>query len=1160
MSFYTDAFVYKGKIHYRGIKNNKAHIKLSHNYSPYLFLEDSEGEFKTIKDVPVKKKIFNSIWDAKEFIKKYEGTNVTIYGMTEFQYTFLNDLFPKEIEYDTSLINIGYIDIETLQSLDISAPEPITAITLRCNGLSHVFGCGIFEHDSGDICYHHCENEEELLHTFLIIWQQLNLDIISGWNCIPINQNIWTKDSIQSILTAKDELYDSNILNRSPISYKEAYEIKLANGYKFKTSVDHRIPVITGNPENYTKLTFGHKEKMCHKVMTVNEIMNTDKTVFVEIPKRENKQEDNDKYSLNELYLAGLIYTDGTHRKSSYRFYQSDFQLMKELNYFGITSPINERKQKNKNHSVQYDRNIPKSFVNEAHHLIYNDKNIKNISVEKLSQLSERQFMAFLSGVLDGDGCNSGEKISFCNYNNDLDKFFELILWNGMFGNVYWTNKKGGNINLTHFKEDLLILRKNKRWKSTANTVLARDNSQKSSRTKFKLINDKWYVRIKNITPTKEIVEMMDIETDTNYFIASGIKVHNCKLFDIPYLFNRIKNILGERDALKLSPWKLVFEKVISSQGKECITFDVKGICILDYWELYKKFTFKNHESYRLDYIGHEELGEGKVDYSEYAGLLDLYYNNHQKFIEYNIRDVLIVEKLEEKLGFIALVIALAYDAKCNYIDVLTTIRPWDIIIHNYLLERGIVIPPMKQHIIPDNEVLFGGYVKEPKEGLHEWVESIDLTSLYPHLIMMYNIGPDTFIGRVNAYYEFEMNNVVLKNPPEKQNYCITANGCMYSRNKQGFMAALMESKFKNRKFFKKKMISAKKAGDKKGEILFHNKQYAMKIQLNSLFGSLLNIHNRWFDFNNGNAITTTGQLVAKYINNVLNIFLNEFFKTVNIDYIVAQDTDSAYICLDKLAKQYPEKERKELVKIIVEFVENKILTYLEERFKHFAEVTNAREQKLDMKLEKVSNRALFTTKKRYVLNALYDEGVYYDEPKLEIKGLEAVRSSTPQVCREQLKKSLSIIMNENEKSLHKAVKTFKETFFSLPFEDIASPRSANGIDKYQDNETIYKKGTPIHVRGSLLYNKLLKKYNIKNTQPVQNGDKIKFIYLKNPNPLHENVIASPGTLPKEFGLEKYIDRNLQFKKVFLEPLQGITRIINWEVIPTVRLSEFYKN
>ena len=815
MSFYTDVFVYKGKIHYRGIKNNKAHIKLSHNYSPYLFLEDSEGEFKTIKDVPVKKKIFNSIWDAKEFIKKYEGSNVTIYGMTEFQYTFLNDLFPKEIEYDTSLINIGYIDIETLQSLDISAPEPITAITLRCNGLSHVFGCGIFETDASDVCYHHCENEEELLHSFLIIWQQLNLDIISGYNI---------------------------------------------------------------------------------------------------------------------------------------------------------------------------------------------------------------------------------------------------------------------------------------------------------------------------------------------------------RLFDIPYLFNRIKNILGERDALKLSPWKLVFEKIISSQGKECVTFDIKGICILDYFDLYKKFTFKNHESYRLDYIGHEELGEGKVDYSEYAGLLDLYYNNHQKFIEYNIRDVLIVEKLEEKLGFIALVVALAYDAKCNYIDVLTTIRPWDIIIHNYLLERGIVIPPMKQHIIPDNEVLFGGYVKESKEGLHEWVESIDLTSLYPHLIMMYNIGPDTFIGKVKAYYEFEMNNVVLRNAPDNKDCAITANGCMYRRDKQGFMAALMEGKFKNRKFFKKKMLAAKKTGDKGGEILFHNKQYAMKIQLNSLFGSLLNIHNRWFDFNNGNAITTTGQLVAKYINNVLNILLNDFFKTVNVDYIVAQDTDSAYICLDRLAKQYPNKERKELVKIIVKFVEDKILTYLNERFEHFAKVTNAREQKLDMKLEKVSNRALFTTKKRYVLNALYDEGVYYNEAKLEIKGLEAVKSSTPQVCREQLKKSLSIIMNEDEKSLHKAVKTFKETFLSLPFEDIASPRSANGIDKYQDNETIYKKGTPIHVRGSLLYNKLLKKYNIKNTQPVQNGDKIKFIYLKNPNPLHENVIASPGTLPKEFGLEKYIDRNLQFKKVFLEPLQGITRIINWEVIPTVRLSEFYKN
>jgi DNA polymerase elongation subunit (family B) len=824
MAFYTDVFIHQGKIHYRGIRNDKTHVQLMHNYKPYIFLENEDGEYKTIKDIPVKKKQFNSIYEAKEFIQKYERSNVTIYGLTQFQYTFLNDIFPKEIEYDVSLINVGYIDIETLNSLDISAPEPITAITLRCNGLSHVFGCGKYVTDASDICYHECTDEVELLRTFLMIWRSLNIDIISGYNI---------------------------------------------------------------------------------------------------------------------------------------------------------------------------------------------------------------------------------------------------------------------------------------------------------------------------------------------------------RLFDIPYIFNRIKRLLGEKAALRLSPWKLVFEKEIMSQGKPCIVYDIKGICILDYFELYKKFTFKNHESYRLDYIGQEELGEGKVDYTEYSGLMDLYYNNFQKYIDYNIRDVVLVEHLEEKLGFISLVLALAYDAKCNYLDVLGTIRPWDIIIHNYLLERKIVVPPIKEHKLPttidenDNEVQLaipGGYVKESKEGLHEWVVSLDLTSLYPHLMMMFNIGPDTRIGISNAHYEIEGNDIVLKNPPEDQNCCITANGCMYKKDKQGFMASLMESKFKNRKLFKKKMLAAKKVANTRDAIIFHNKQYAMKIQLNSLYGSLLNLYNRWFDYNDGTSITLTGQLVAKFINKVLNNLLNEYFKTNDIDYIIAQDTDSAYICLEKLAEQHKGKSKKEIVKIIVEFCEKQIIPYLNECFERFSKVTNAREQKLDMKLEKVSNRALFTTKKRYVLNALFDEGIYYDEPKLEIKGLEAVRTSTPQICREYLKKSLSVIMNENEESLHKLVKDFKNIFLKSPFEDISFPRGVNGMDKYKDEEEIYIKGTPIHVKGSLLYNHLLKKYNIKDYQPIQNGDKIKFSYLKNPNPLHENVIASSGILPEEFKLKKFIDYNMQFKKTFLEPLQNITKIIRWNTEPTVSLSEFYKN
>ena len=340
---------------------------------------------------------------------------------------------------------------------------------------------------------------------------------------------------------------------------------------------------------------------------------------------------------------------------------------------------------------------------------------------------------------------------------------------------------------------------------------------------------------------------------------------------------------------------------------------------------------------------------------------------------------------------------------------------------------------------------------------------------------------------------------------------------------------------------------------------LFHNKQYSKKTVINSLYGSLLNLYNRWFSYDNGTAITTSGQLSAKFIDHILNNFFNDYFKTKDIDYIVDQDTDSCFFSLKHFVKQSGEIDQRKIVELIVSFCEKKIIPYLNECFKQFAEETRAREQKLDIKLEKISSKALFTTKKRYILNVLYDEGIFFDSPQLKITGMEAVRSSTPQICRTYLKKSISVIMNEDEKTLHKLVKEFKESFMKLPFEDISFPRGVNGMDKYKDEDEIYIKGTPIHVKGSLFFNHLIKKHKVKNVQFIQNGDKIKFAYLKPSNPLHENVIASTGTLPTEFGLEKYIDYNMQFKKTYLEPLQNITRIIRWTTEPTVFLSEFYK-
>jgi len=684
--------------------------------------------------------------------------------------------------------------------------------------------------------------------------------------------------------------------------------------------------------------------------------------------------------------------------------------------------------------------------------------------------------------------------------------------------------------------------------------------------------------------------EKMDLDIVTGW---------NVRFFDIPYLVNRLSVLFPDTNEYnRLSPWKHISYQEVEMKGKVNHSYKLTGIAILDYFELYRKFTFTNHESYRLDYIAQVELKERKLDYSEYGSLLELYRKDYQKFIEYNIRDVELVQRLEDKLKFIELVQELAYDAKCNYNDVLTTILPWDIIIHDYLIKKKIVIPFMEKHVLKNSIV--GGYVKEPKKGLSNWVVAFDLTSLYPHLIMGWNISPDTYMGqieglptvlvdekiRVPQAYRLEDGKLIpnfdWSRLADGEKCTVTANGCKYRKDFQGFMAALMEAKFKDRDKYKKEMLvwkseSARLGHDQssqefikaqKEKTRFDNKQKAKKIQLNSLYGALLNIYNRWFSYNNGEAITTTGQLVIKFVDMVLNKHLNELMMTKEVDYVIASDTDSVYICMEKFADTIYQDEvltpATELQKCeaIDKYCDRVIQPLLEKSFKAFCLITNAYQEKLFMKREVIATKGLWRAKKMYILNVLNNEGIQNDKPELKMMGIETVRSSTPLVCREAIKKGISIIMNQTEDDLIDFIKEFRKEFNKLPFEDIALPRSVNSIEEYSEEPTdkelyeakIYKKGSPIQVKSAILYNYLIKKHGLKNLEPIHNGDKIKFCYLKTPNPIWDTCIASPGPLPKEFGLDKYLDRETQFEKTFLLPLQSLTEAIGWETENTGKL------
>jgi DNA polymerase elongation subunit (family B) len=280
----------------------------------------------------------------------------------------------------------------------------------------------------------------------------------------------------------------------------------------------------------------------------------------------------------------------------------------------------------------------------------------------------------------------------------------------------------------------------------------------------------------------------------------------NVQGFDIPYLYNRTVRVLGETNAKRFSPVRIISEREFKSFNRTQIEIEFVGITTLDYLELYKKFTYSQQESYRLDHIAHVELGERKLDYSEVETLHQLYKLDYEKFIDYNIKDVELVDKLEEKMKLIDMALAIAYDAKVNYKDVFTQVRMWDVLIHNWLYDRNIAIPPKTKK--SKDAQYAGAYVKDPQVGMHEWVMSFDLNSLYPHLIMQYNVSPDTFID--DDMVSVTVDQLLDGYKPEvADDMCMAANGHLFDRNQQGFLPEMMEKMYNDRVIAKKKMLEA---------------------------------------------------------------------------------------------------------------------------------------------------------------------------------------------------------------------------------------------------------------------------------------------------------------------------------------------------------------
>ena len=680
--------------------------------------------------------------------------------------------------------------------------------------------------------------------------------------------------------------------------------------------------------------------------------------------------------------------------------------------------------------------------------------------------------------------------------------------------------------------------------------------------------------RVVLVASEKELIKkIFDILRQCDADILTG---WNIKLFDMPYIIGRAKLFFEEKEIQAWMPFGFMKMRITNIGGKDYTLYEFPGYTILDYMDLYKKFSGTNQESYALNNIAKVELDEQKLDYTEYGSLREFYTQNFQKFAEYNVQDVVLVERLEDKLKLIDLAVSIAYEAKITFDTVFFATRIWETICCDYLAKQNIV-PPLKTKYSKDEQFI-GAYVKDVIPGLYKNVVSFDATSLYPSIIIGWNISPETCIVKNSSLNADDFLRSSRKEIPGmiedaiSQTACLACNGSVFSNSVKGFIPTLIEITFNQRQEAKKKMIKLEKeyevSKDKKLTPLIAAlkiRQSVKKILANSLYGCLGNPAFTYSSPELATAVTVTGQVIIRSAEEQMNAYINRVMKNADPkDYVIAVDTDSVYLNLEDIINKVSTKsDIGDITTFIDNICEKNIQKELTGTMKELTTKLNCLTNKISFKREAIASSGMFIAKKRYALLMTDLEGVRFSEPKLKIMGLETARSSTPGIVRTKLKDCIMIIMTKTPEELRKYVNTFYDEFMELPIDVIASPRGVKGISKYTDVSDIYKSGTPIATKAALLHNAYIKKLKIdKEVAPIKENDKIRFVFVKVPNPYgmggRDAVLGFINKAPTQFQLDKFVDRKKQFEKTFGEPLDNILQAIKWSISDKVTLDSFF--